>query len=147
GEWVELEVLGYDAWTDLWTALGVRDADLAGAWAVFVFRYLTARCALPAALHEATARHTVAELRRVAEPSGIAVCPVRGYAELLADPGLAEHASWEIRAGPVAPLRRLRQSEGDGPLGGLRVVEVTSRLQGPLAGLLLQMLGAEVVKV
>ncbi|HYX44718.1 MAG TPA: CoA transferase, partial [Acidimicrobiales bacterium] len=36
---------------------------------------------------------------------------------------------------------------GDLPLAGLRVVEATSRMQGPLAGLLLRMLGADVVRV
>jgi len=34
-----------------------------------------------------------------------------------------------------------------GPLDGIRVVEITSRVQGPLAGLLLRQLGAEVVRV
>ena len=35
----------------------------------------------------------------------------------------------------------------DAPLAGIRVVEVTSRLQGPLAALLLRQLGASVIKV
>ncbi len=40
-------------------------------------------------------------------------------------------------SGPAAAL----------PLAGLEVVEATSRLQGPMAGLLLQMLGAQVTRV
>ena len=41
----------------------------------------------------------------------------------------------------------VHHGNGGAPLSGVRVVEVTSRLQGPLAGLLLAQLGASVMKV
>src|SRR5262249_10876466 len=38
-------------------------------------------------------------------------------------------------------------AQGEAPLAGLRVIEATTRLQGPLATRLLQLLGAEVIRV
>jgi crotonobetainyl-CoA:carnitine CoA-transferase CaiB-like acyl-CoA transferase len=87
-------------------------------------------------------------LRRVAESYGVAVCRVRKYPELLAEQDWLSSAPWAISAG----RERIKSipaphTRADAPLAGLRVVEVTSRLQGPLAGLLLSMLGASVLKV
>jgi crotonobetainyl-CoA:carnitine CoA-transferase CaiB-like acyl-CoA transferase len=159
GEWVELEALGGDAWLALWARLGVREPSIAAsAWLPFVYRHLAGRCAVPDALHDATRRHTLAELRRAADECGIALCRVRTYAELLADDRTREPAGgadggagapWAIEGtlGAASPPARRDAAPPAAPLAGLRVVEVTSRLQGPLAGLLLRQLGAEVVKV
>ncbi len=52
-----------------------------------------------------------------------------------------------MSAGSVAPHAD-RTTGGDPlPLAGVRVVEATSRIQGPFAGMLLRMLGADVVRV
>jgi crotonobetainyl-CoA:carnitine CoA-transferase CaiB-like acyl-CoA transferase len=51
-------------------------------------------------------------------------------------------------AGPGAPTTAAAgESHGGLPLAGVRVIEATSRLQGPLAGRLLQLLGAHVVRI
>jgi len=150
GHWVEIEVLSGDAWKAFWTKLGVNPVDEAGkAWLPYVYRYLAGRCALPAALHKATQRHSLAELQRCAEEFGIALCRVRTYQDLFAEPGWSpEAAPWIIRAAEERrPHRSPLATNPEGPLSGLRVVEVTSRLQGPLAGLLLSLLGAEVIKI
>jgi CoA:oxalate CoA-transferase len=160
GQRVELEALTGDAWFEFWKRLGVEPAKTAGAaWLPYVYRYLSGRCALPAELHEATARHALRELRRAAEASGMALCRVRSYAELLAGLGWSDDDArrgadfrsrlpppWTIRPGDAASPPPT-SSFAEAPLSGLRVIEVTSRLQGPLAGCLLRMLGAEVVKV
>jgi crotonobetainyl-CoA:carnitine CoA-transferase CaiB-like acyl-CoA transferase len=157
GYWVELEALSGGAWRAFWTRLGVADGELLGAaWLPFVYRYLAGRCSLPVALHAATRRHTLAALGGAAAECGVAVCRVRSYPELLADPdgtGVGDpdgalNPPWAIGPGERAPSRGGAYSPTvAAPLAGLRVVEVTSRLQGPLAGLLLRMLGAEVIKV
>jgi crotonobetainyl-CoA:carnitine CoA-transferase CaiB-like acyl-CoA transferase len=160
GYWVELEVLTFEAWRAFWRQLGVDRAELEEAWEIFMFRYLTARCPLPATLHEATGRHTLAELRSAADACGVAICHVRTYPELLAELGWSEEAErrgtsfelrlgtpWTIRPGTRRGPDLHRHFLADAPLAGLRVIEVTSRLQGPLAGLLLRMLGADVLKV
>jgi crotonobetainyl-CoA:carnitine CoA-transferase CaiB-like acyl-CoA transferase len=151
GHWVELEALSGDAWVAFWRRLGLEPAELAGrAWLPFVYRYLAGRCSLPSALHAATSRYTLAQLRSVAEACGVALCRVRTYSELLTESVVDDLGTpWRIVPGMrrSAGVDRHPTRPAGGPLSGMRVVEVTSRLQGPLAGLLLQLLGAEVVKV
>jgi len=62
-------------------------------------------------------------------------------------PGAWDPASAAGAAGAADPAGAATPAAGGLPLAGLRVVEATSRLQGPLAGLLLQALGAQVVRV
>ena len=166
GHWVELEVMTGESWKNFWTRLGVGEAKEAGAaWLPYVYRYLAGSCALPASLHEATRRHTLAELRHAAAESGVTVGTVHSYDELRHDLGWFEQnrheefaPPWTIEPGAAhvqTDRRRADQRLADQrpasvrrlPLAGMRVVEVTSRLQGPLAGFLLQMLGAEVLKI
>lgn len=145
GYWVELEVLSGDDWARFWPRLGVADpSTVSAAWLPFVYRYLAGRCRLPDALPEAVARHNLLQVREAANACGIALSPVRYQ------PGpplplwtLSPHAETDARVG-----RLDRPDRPDGaPLRGLRVVEISSRLQGPLASGLLRMLGAEVVKI
>jgi crotonobetainyl-CoA:carnitine CoA-transferase CaiB-like acyl-CoA transferase len=162
GHQVELEILNGDAWFEFWERLGVEPLKLAGAgWLPFVYRYLSGRCVLPTALHEATERHTLLELRRVAQACGVVVCRVRTYSEVLTELGWPDgvarkgsdfqprlRAPWTIYPGEARPdIAPPTPVPGDAPLSGLRVIEVTSRLQGPMAGCLLRMLGADVIKV
>lgn len=152
GHWVELEVLGPDRWGTFWRRLGVDGPELGPAWLAFAFRHNTARCRLPPAMHEATARHSLARLRATADACGVALVRVRGYDEVRADwtPG---QAPWHFGVlgpgddsadGTVIAADAERRSS---PLAGVRVVEVTSRIQGPMAGRVLAMLGAEVIRV
>jgi CoA:oxalate CoA-transferase len=163
GHWVELEVMTGESWKTFWAKLGVVEAKVAGsAWLPYVYRYLAGSCALPVALHDATRRLTLAELRHSANESGVTVGTVRSYDDLLHEVGLNNNnmGSFEQnRRENFAPpwtieprIARVQTDQrpwivGNAPLAGIQVVEVTSRLQGPLAGLLLQMLGAEVLKV
>ncbi|HEX2041765.1 MAG TPA: CoA transferase [Acidimicrobiales bacterium] len=152
GRWFEIEVFDADAWRAFWARLGAADADLGRAWTSFRSRYYRGRCTLPPGLHQATARHTLAQVADVAAAAGVSLCPVRTYAEVLEHPGLdAGHAEvrGSVGAGADGPLERPAPAAAGAPLPleGVRVVEATSRMQGPLAGLLLQMLGAEVVRV
>lgn len=151
GHWVEIEALGFGAWIGFWRQLGVEREGLEAAWSSFVHRYLAAACTLPAALHRAAGRHSLEEMRRAADACGVAVCRVRTYPELIAELGGADgvRPPWRIQpgAGAPRPVPSFPVPPAGAPLAGVRVVEVTSRLQGPLAGLLLRMLGAEVVKV
>jgi len=152
GHWIELEALSPDAWIGFWQRLGLDGSETPGAaWLPFVYRYLAGRCSLPAALHQATARHTLAEISQAAEASGVALRRLRAYDELLAETGQRaetwQAAPWTLSSGAGRRRARAASALGSAPLAGLRVIEVTSRLQGPLAGLLLLMLGADVLKV
>lgn len=152
GRWVELETLDAGAWRAFWSALGVPPGDIARAWPAFRARYETATCRLPTSLHASCGGHSVEDLARIAAGCGVSLCPVRTYDEVLDDPGRSDGlpavdplpGGTRPQAGP-SPVNPGGQANR--PLRGLRVVEATSRIQGPLAGLLLRMLGAEVVHV
>jgi crotonobetainyl-CoA:carnitine CoA-transferase CaiB-like acyl-CoA transferase len=161
GQWIEIETLDPVHWRSFWDVLGVEGPEVARGWRLFVQRYETATCSLPARLHDATARHSFRELREAAERCGVSLCRVREYEEMVreGDATTAGIPAWQIRPagqppGSLSAPRGERwgspptlPASDQAPLSGLRVVEATRRLQGPLAGLLLGMLGAEVVRV
>ena len=156
GHWFEIEMLDAELWKDFWTRLGVAaDPDLGRAWTLFRWRYERAACTMPPGLHQAASRRSLAELRRVAAEAEVSLTPLRGYADVLAEPGLGALAGYPTVRSQVGEERdedpgATPRLAGDGqqlPLAGIRVVEATSRIQGPFAGMLLRMLGADVVRV
>jgi crotonobetainyl-CoA:carnitine CoA-transferase CaiB-like acyl-CoA transferase len=167
GYWFEIEVFDAEAWKAFWSRLGAPPEELGRAWTAFRARYYRGTCQLSPGLHAASRGHCVADVAAAAEACGVSLCRVRAYDEVLADPGpfagdpslavdapvAGDDASLrsEGRSGPGTPHRAAPGTPTvagtDLPLEGIRVVEATSRMQGPLAGLLCQMLGAEVVRV
>lgn len=151
GDWIEIEALDPEAWRGFWGRLGVAGPLLGRAWSSFLYRFETATCSLPPELHAATAKCTLAELATAAQASDVTICRLRNPAEVLASRRIPPWHINAISAPMSAPMSTsngpLSHGNGDGPLAGLRVVEATRRLQGPMAGRLLQMLGAEIVRV
>ena len=166
GVWFELEALSPEAWTRFWVSLGAEREVAESAWLAFAFRQNTAYCTLPDGLHAAASSATMTSVCQAATAAGVAICGLRGYADVVRD--LRSQASerqlawteekWALAPGitpwVVAPFpataRRPAPREPprpDAPLNGIRVVESTTRIQGPLAGLLLRHLGADVVRV
>ncbi|MER6334544.1 CoA transferase [Streptomyces sp. NPDC001034] len=152
GTRVELETLDPLAWREFWIRLGVPPALAGRGWLPFQQRFATAVCPLPGELREAVRRRTPAELRAVACDTGVSLLVVGS------DPAPAVHpAPWRLTPAPDAHPRRpvpapAPAGPGTGatpslPLAGLRVVESTRRVQGPLAGHVLRMLGAEVIRI
>jgi crotonobetainyl-CoA:carnitine CoA-transferase CaiB-like acyl-CoA transferase len=148
GARVEVETLDPSAWREFWARLGVP-ATLAGrGWLPFQQRFATAVCPLPDALRQAARRSTPEQLRAAADRAGVSLLVV-GH-----DPAPAVRpAPWELTSGPAparahgVPTPRSAAPDSFLPLAGLRVVESTRRVQGPLAGHLLRMLGADVVRI
>ncbi|MBF9069255.1 CoA transferase [Streptacidiphilus fuscans] len=142
----ELETLDPEAWRGFWAAVGADRADAGRGWLPFQQRYGTAVCPLPVGLLAATAGLPFADLERLARETGVDLTPVAAEPrDLLPDgwpwrvvPGRSVGTARERGGGPHA---------GDGPLAGVIVVEVCRRVQGPLAGHLLRLLGARVVRV
>ncbi|WP_328361815.1 CoA transferase [Streptomyces sp. NBC_00445] len=153
---VEVETLDPLAWREFWVRLGVVPALAGRGWLPFQQRFATAVCPLPDELRRAARRRTLAELRAAAHHTGVSLLTVGS------DPSPAVRpAPWCLTPVP-APFPKARahpESAGPGPrpaapvsgavlpLTGLRVVESTRRVQGPLAGHVLRMLGAEVVRI
>jgi len=149
GQWFEIETLDAEPWLDFWSLLGAEatDGDLGRGWTVFRWRYERAQCSLPVGLHEATARYPLAELRRLAVQADVSLTLLRNYADVVVDPGTAPAHPSVLAGEPQAGTRRRAPGNATLPLAGIRVVEATSRIQGPFAGMLLRMLGADVLRI
>lgn len=144
-EWVELEVLDPDGWRAFWGRLGLEGPFLGRAWHTFRSRFETATCHLPPELHAAIAQCTLAQLGPIARASDVTLCRLRTPAEVVADGVISP---WQIALGSTrSTAQRPANASNNEPLAGLRVVESTRRLQGPLAGHLLHVLGADVIRV
>lgn len=150
----EVETLDPEAWRVFWARLGVAARVAGRGWAPFQQRFATAVCPLPDALRDAARATPLAALRTAAAAGGVSLV------ELSDDPapaGLPEPV--RLTPGPggahvPGPGGPRVPDPGGGPLfpgalplAGLRVVECTRRVQGPLAGHVLRLLGAEVVRV
>ncbi|QUX31841.1 CoA transferase [Nocardiopsis akebiae] len=144
----EIETLDAEVWLRFWTGLGAAPAAIAAGWPPFQRRFATAVCPLPPELPAAIAAVDLARVRLAARDAGMSLALVRAVRDAREPDPASE---WRLRArdaagAPAAPLERLGP-DAVAPLAGLRVVEATNRVQGPLAGLLLAMLGAEVVRI
>lgn len=142
---VEIETLDPTAWAGFWHRLGVPARTAGRGWLPFQARFGTAVCPLPPELRAAVRAHPLEAVRRAGAEHGVSVAEV-GEATA-APPGLAP---WSLAPGPPAgPPRPLpAATDADAlPLAGLRVVESARRVQGPVAGHVLRLLGAEVVRV
>ncbi len=144
---VEIETFRPHNWGALWTRLGADAVSVGHAWREHGARQWTASCRMPEALHQVVAAHSLTELRAAARDCDVAVIELQPQNRYR-----ASGRPWTSRAGPVrrpgtprptAPSHPARPL----PLEGITVVECTRFLQGPYAGRVLAMLGANVVLV
>jgi crotonobetainyl-CoA:carnitine CoA-transferase CaiB-like acyl-CoA transferase len=144
----ELEALEAEPWRLLWTGLSVPEAVAARVWQPFMLRYATAVAPLPAELHAATEGRPFAELACAAATARVAVQRLRSHDEGDRICGCTPFAApWTVESmGPAMPESAARRS-AESPLAGMVVVEAGRRVQGPLAGHMLGLLGAEVISI
>lgn len=147
GRHFEIETLDPEAWRSFWHHLGAGAADLGQAWTRFRLRYFEGACSLPPGLRSATEARSMDELEAAARSHGVSLCELRSYDQVLGDVADAEAHPGFGPLGPRLGRRPPWPAAGDLPLAGMTLVESTTRMQGPLAGLLVQMLGARVLKV
>ncbi|MEZ7006293.1 CoA transferase [Streptomyces sp. AD55] len=146
---VEIETLDPLAWSGFWRRLGV-DARTAGrGWGPFQRRFGTAVCPLPGDLRAALRRTPLRAVAAAAAESGVALAEVP---DTTAAPALVPWTLSPAGHRPVPPPGRPPHEPppagGESPpLAGFRVVESTRRVQGPLAGHVLRLLGADVVRI
>ncbi|GAB2694883.1 hypothetical protein GCM10010442_10620 [Kitasatospora kifunensis] len=147
----EIEALEPGQWLAFWSRLGVDRRVIGRGWPPFQLRFATASCRLPVELSQTIAGLPYQEITTAAAGAGVGIVPVRrsGPRDYPAPP-------WRIARTPGAadlPHPGDRQHHEGAqrpparPLDGVLVVELTRRLQGPLASHLLAQLGAEVVRV
>jgi crotonobetainyl-CoA:carnitine CoA-transferase CaiB-like acyl-CoA transferase len=148
----EIETLDPLAWQRFWTEFDTEPAAVARGWRPFQHRFATASCPLPAELVEAIGRFGYPAVLAAAHSSGVSVLPVRVAAEdvdrppcrvapLLGATGPSPSPSPSSWSPPLAP------AAGTAPLAGIRVIEAGRRVQGPLAGRMLGLLGADVLRI
>ncbi|MFJ8659086.1 CoA transferase [Streptomyces sp. NPDC093795] len=143
---VEIETLDPTAWAGFWRRLGVSPRTAGRGWLPFQTRFGTAVCPLPPELRAAVLAHSLQAVRQAGAAHGVSVVEV---GETTASPGLVP---WTVEPALLAhPPRRPPPTTspcgGALPLAGVRVVESARRVQGPMAGHVLRLLGAEVVRV
>jgi crotonobetainyl-CoA:carnitine CoA-transferase CaiB-like acyl-CoA transferase len=132
----EIETLRAEDWQRFWRAAGTAEDALRAGWAPFLHRFATAVCPLPTALHDALAALPLATITDAGAMSGVSVVPLASH------PPMPLWTFVPLGHGPALP-----DVDGAAPLDGVRVVESTRRVQGPLAGHVLAMLGADVLRI
>ncbi|MEU5988713.1 CoA transferase [Spirillospora sp. NPDC047418] len=142
----EIETFAAENWLAFWTALGAGRPAIVAGWPPFQQRFATATCALPPALQAAAGTLSYLDIRAAARAAGVSIVEV---SEDAAWPLPPPASPWRLQAtaGPDGRMPACRPAGGHAPLGGLRVAEATNRIQGPLAGHLLGLLGAEIVRL
>jgi crotonobetainyl-CoA:carnitine CoA-transferase CaiB-like acyl-CoA transferase len=137
----EIETLYAEGWQRFWRALGAEPSAIAEGWWPFQQRFGTASANLPPELHRTVAALDYEVISAAAGSAGIHSLPVREHPAQPVDVAACSlrvlPGTGEIR--PVTSLAR--------PLEGIVVVESTRRVQGPVVGYVLQMLGAEVIRI
>ncbi|WP_433259849.1 CoA transferase [Actinosynnema sp. CS-041913] len=133
----ELEALDALVWQRFWAALGASGRAIEQGWRPFLHRFATATCPLPVELTSLTGRTAIHVLEGVARASGMTLVRV------------SSRALDDVPAYRMTPLGHAPPLPPGGtlPLSGLVVLESCRRVQGPLAGHLLGLLGASVVRI
>ena len=146
----ELETLNADPWLRFWMQLDISAALAGKGWTAFLLRYAKAVAPIPAELVSALAKLTYLDIAELCADTGMSICRVRTLEERVDD----EHFKSEWLRGPWKfdfaaphPAMPLKPASGSLPLSGLTVLESCRRIQGPLAGHLLALLGADVVRI
>ncbi|MBA4502307.1 CoA transferase [Marinobacterium marinum] len=141
----ELETLSPEPWRQFWELIGLPGEVAGHAWRGFLMRYARAESPLPEACLQALAQLPYAHICSLAEAAGVAVIPLKNWRE--AGGGTLAPKLWQVQQGPVAPALRQTDEDAALPLAGIRVMESCRRIQGPLAGHLLSLAGAKVLRL
>ncbi len=141
----ELETLTPEPWRQFWDQVGLPSEVAGRAWQGFLMRYARAESPLPEACMQALAQLPYAHICSLAEAAGVAVIPLKNWRE--AEVGTLSSKLWQVQQGPVAPALRPADEDAALPLAGIRVMESCRRIQGPLAGHLLSLAGAKVLRL
>jgi CoA:oxalate CoA-transferase len=169
----ELETLNAEPWQKFWSAIGVSSTAAGKGWSAFLLRYAKAISPLPEELSHTISRLSYHRISLLCASTGMAICPVRSIDVRAQDNDCKRvwlQGPWEflfetppsgwrsnfasskaISRGmsglPAGNLPHEYLPHDNLPLRGLTVIESCRRIQGPLAGHLLALLGAEVIRI
>ncbi len=146
----ELETLNPDPWLRFWTQLGISRTLAGKGWTAFLLRYAKAIAPIPGELTRAVSKLGYADISRLCADAGMAICRVRTLDERMDDEHFKSNwlkGPWVFDCAVPQPELPLTSASGLLPLSGLTVIESCRRIQGPLAGHLLALLGARVIRI
>lgn len=155
----ELETLDAANWRTFWSAIGVSMEDAGKGWQGFMLRYAKAMAPMPASLSAALASLPYANIAALCAQTGLSLCKVRTLQERAQDAdanALWQQGPWEFTmesalesalSSSALPRIPLDHRSTNLPLAGITVIESCRRIQGPLAGHLLALLGANVIRI
>jgi crotonobetainyl-CoA:carnitine CoA-transferase CaiB-like acyl-CoA transferase len=146
----ELEALDPGPWQKFWAEIGVSSALAGKGWAAFLLRYAKAMSPLPGELSCVAATLSYRRISEICARTGMSVCPVRTIDDRAGDDDCAHvwrQGPWEFAFGTSPGSGMSMRVTGNLPLSGFTVIESCRRIQGPLAGHLLALLGATVIRI
>ncbi|WP_156972392.1 CoA transferase [Nitrosospira sp. NpAV] len=146
----ELETLDAGPWQRFWTEIGVSSTVAGRGWMAFLHRYAKAISPLPEELASAISKLSYSHISQICIRAGMAICPVRSIDDRAKDDD-SKHVwlqgPWEFVFEASPNDRASTHVTNDLPLSGLTIIESCRRIQGPLAGHLLALLGATVIRI
>ena len=152
----ELESLSPKPWQIFWRDLGVSDKDIGKGWHGFMQRYAKAISPIPSSMINLLSELSFSQLQEKAHLSGIYITKLCSLDERKSDEKLAAlltKGPWQIEPHDAALLNGYStvtaalRANATQPLAGITVVESCRRIQGPMAGHLLTLLGATVIRI
>jgi len=147
----EIESLYADPWRAFWLEIGIDLNSIGIGWNCFLLRYAKAIAQLPPLLSIAIYRLPFIQIAEIGRRTGVSICQVRSLEERSDDldaQNLLLKGPWNFKNEFSASLLPRRcQATGALPLSGLKVIESCRRIQGPMAGHLLALLGATVIRI
>ena len=156
--WIGVSALTPQQWQTLCALIGLPDLGRDPAYETTDLR-LAAADALDAILMPAFRKMNAADLLARGQAQRVPLAPVPRLAELLETPHWRERGSFRrygAAEGPVMPFRIAASGDGvpdhamgagDGPLAGVRVLDLSMGWSGPLCGRHFADMGAEVIKI
>ncbi|MBS0423565.1 MAG: CoA transferase [Proteobacteria bacterium] len=146
----EFETLHADPWLRFWMQLGISAALAGKGWTAFLLRYAKAVAPIPGELISALAKLTYLQISELCADSGLSICRVRTIAERVDNEQFKSEwlkGPWTFDFAASCQDMPLKPASDSLPLSGLTVIESCRRIQGPLAGHLLALLGADVIRI
>ncbi|NOQ34332.1 MAG: carnitine dehydratase, partial [Methylococcaceae bacterium] len=146
----ELETLSPEPWQKFWAEIGVTSLLAGKGWNAFLLRYAKAMSPVPDELTQAIAEFDYDIIKAIGSATRVSVCPVRTLAERAKDDDTRQawqQGAWGFQFGSQIIETPFNALNGDLPLSGLTVIESCRRIQGPLAGHMLALLGANVIRL
>ncbi|AKH37109.1 MULTISPECIES: CoA transferase [Nitrosomonas] len=146
----ELETLNAEIWKKFWTEAGVSLPLVSNGWKSFWQRYAKAVSPLPEELSRTLSNLTYQQISQICVRTGMAICPVRSIddrADDIDSRHVWHQGPWEFLFHSRFDSAFSNRATNHLPLSGLTIIESCRRIQGPLAGHLLSLLGANVIRI